>query len=41
MHDEIAGSELVVFTGHSHLVQVEKPREVHAAIDDFLKRHAL
>lgn len=34
-------SELVVFRGHSHLVQVEKPREVHAAIDDFLKRHAL
>lgn len=41
MHRAIPGSELVVFSGHSHLVQVEKPREVHAAIDDFLSRHAL
>ncbi len=32
----IPGSRLVVFPGHSHLVQLEKPREVHAAIDAFL-----
>jgi 3-oxoadipate enol-lactonase len=41
MQRAIRGSELVVFTGHSHLVQVEKPREVHAAIDAFLAKHAL
>jgi pimeloyl-ACP methyl ester carboxylesterase len=41
MQREIRGSELVVFPGHTHLVQVEKPREVHAAIDEFLKRHGL
>jgi pimeloyl-ACP methyl ester carboxylesterase len=41
MHELVPGSELVVFKGHSHLVQVEKPREVHAAIDAFLTRHAL
>ena len=41
MRDAVPGAELIVFAGHSHLVQVEKPREVHAAIDDFLKRHAL
>lgn len=41
MQRAIRGSELVVFPGHTHLVQVEKPAEVHAAIDDFLKRHAL
>ncbi len=36
MHRLIPGSRLVVFPGHSHLVQVEKPGEVHAAIDAFL-----
>ncbi|HUS30456.1 MAG TPA: alpha/beta hydrolase [Kofleriaceae bacterium] len=41
MRDTIPGSELVVFPGHSHLVQVEKPREVHAAIDAFLAKHQL
>jgi pimeloyl-ACP methyl ester carboxylesterase len=41
MQRAIRGSELVVFPGHTHLVQVEKPREVHAAIDEFLKRHGL
>lgn len=41
MHRAIPRSELVVFPGHSHLVQVEKPHEVHAAIDDFLSRHGL
>lgn len=41
MHRAIAGSELVVFPGHTHLVQVERPAEVHAAIDDFLRRHHL
>lgn len=37
MHREIRRSRLVVFTGHSHLVQVEKPREVHAEIEGFLR----
>jgi pimeloyl-ACP methyl ester carboxylesterase len=41
MHRAIAGSELVVFPGHSHLVQVEKPHEVHAAISEFLSRRGL
>jgi pimeloyl-ACP methyl ester carboxylesterase len=41
MHHAIPDSELVVFTGHSHLVQVEKPREVHAAIAEFLAKHRL
>jgi pimeloyl-ACP methyl ester carboxylesterase len=41
MQRAIPRSELVVFPGHTHLVQVEKPREVHAAIDAFLARHAL
>ena len=36
MHRLIRGSRLVVFPGHSHLVQVEKPRAVHAAVDAFL-----
>lgn len=37
----IPGSELVVFPGHSHLVQVEIPDQVHAAIDRFLRARAL
>src|SRR5690606_2859878 len=41
MHRAIAGSELVVFPGHTHLVQVESPDAVHATIDDFLARHRL
>ncbi len=41
MQRAIPGSRLVVFPGHSHLVQVEKPAEVHAAIDGFLADHAL
>ena len=41
MQREIPNSELVVFPGHSHLVQVEKPAEVHAAIDAFLAAHGL
>ncbi len=41
MQRAIAGSRLVVFPGHSHLVQVEKPREVHDAIDAFLAEHGL
>ena len=36
MHRLIRGSRLVVFPGHSHLVQVEKPAEVHAVVEDFL-----
>lgn len=41
MQRAIAGSRLVVFPGHTHLVQVEKPREVHATIDEFLAHHRL
>jgi pimeloyl-ACP methyl ester carboxylesterase len=41
MQRAIAGSELVVFRGHTHLVQVEQPAEVHAAIDRFLAAHRL
>lgn len=41
MRDAIPGSKLVVFPGHSHLVQVEKPREVHDAIGAFLRTHSL
>jgi len=41
MQRAIPNSELVVFPGHTHLVQVEQPREVHAAIERFLARHAL
>lgn len=37
----IPGSELVVFPGHSHLVQVEIPDQVHATIDRFLRARAL
>jgi pimeloyl-ACP methyl ester carboxylesterase len=41
MHQAIPNSRLVVFPGHSHLVQVERPREVHEAIETFLHEHAL
>ncbi len=41
MQRAIPGSELVVFPGHTHLVQVEHPEAVHAAIDAFLRAHAL
>ena len=41
MRDAIPNSQLVVFPGHSHLVQVEDPVGVHAAIDRFLATHAL
>lgn len=41
MQRAIPGSELVVFPGHTHLVQVETPDEVHATIAAFLRRHAL
>ena len=41
MQREIPNSKLVVFPGHSHLVQVEKPAEVHAAIDEFLTASGL
>jgi pimeloyl-ACP methyl ester carboxylesterase len=36
MQAGIPGARLVVFPGHSHLVQVERPQAVHAAIDAFL-----
>lgn len=41
MQREIRGSELAVFPGHSHLVQVEQPAAVHAAIDRFLAARGL
>jgi pimeloyl-ACP methyl ester carboxylesterase len=41
MRDAIPGSRLVVFPGHTHLVQVEDPDGVHAAIDAFLADHGL
>jgi pimeloyl-ACP methyl ester carboxylesterase len=39
MHARIRGSSLHVVHGHSHLAQVERPAEVHAAVDDFLGCH--
>jgi pimeloyl-ACP methyl ester carboxylesterase len=41
MQHAIPDSELVVFPGHSHLVQVEKPAAVHEAIDRFLTSRKL
>jgi pimeloyl-ACP methyl ester carboxylesterase len=41
MREAISNAELVVFPGHTHLVQVEQPQAVHAAIDEFLQRHRL
>jgi 3-oxoadipate enol-lactonase len=41
MEREIPNSRLVVFPGHSHLVQVERPDDVHAAIEEFLSANAL
>jgi pimeloyl-ACP methyl ester carboxylesterase len=41
MHRAISGSRLIVFPGHSHLVQVEASASVHAAIDAFLEEHRL
>ena len=41
MQRAIPGSELVVFPGHTHLVQVEQPEAVHATIEAFLRRHGL
>ncbi len=37
----IPNAHLVTFPGHSHLVQVELPDAVHAAIDDFLAANRL
>jgi len=37
----IPDARLVVFPGHSHLQQLEKPRELHAAVDAFLADHRL
>jgi pimeloyl-ACP methyl ester carboxylesterase len=39
MNARIRGSSLHVVHGHSHLAQVERPDEVHAAVDGFLARH--
>jgi pimeloyl-ACP methyl ester carboxylesterase len=37
----IPNARLRVFPGHTHLVQVERPREVHEVIDDFLLANGL
>jgi pimeloyl-ACP methyl ester carboxylesterase len=37
----ITGSKLVVYPGHSHLVQVERPDDVHREIDRFLDENRL
>lgn len=37
----IAGSRLVVYPDHTHLVQVEQPAAVHAEIDQFLRDQQL
>lgn len=36
-----APARLVVYPGHSHLVQVERPDDVHGEIERFLAEHAL
>jgi pimeloyl-ACP methyl ester carboxylesterase len=36
MQAQIPGARLRVFPGHSHLVQLERPEAVHAAVADFL-----
>lgn len=41
MQRAVPNSTLVVFPGHTHLVQVEKPAEVHATIETFLRAHDL
>jgi pimeloyl-ACP methyl ester carboxylesterase len=41
MQRRIPRSRLVVFPGHSHLVQLERPREVHDAVAQFLEEHRL
>lgn len=37
MQRSIAGARLVVYPGHSHLVQVERPDDVHGEIERFLE----
>lgn len=41
MQRRIAGSSLHVVDGHSHLAQLERPAEVHGAVDRFLAEHRL
>lgn len=41
MHRLVRGSRLVTIHGHSHLAQVERPDDVHAAIDAFLADRGL
>ncbi|HEY3352280.1 MAG TPA: alpha/beta hydrolase [Polyangia bacterium] len=36
MQAQIPGARLVVFPGHTHLVQVERPQAVHAVVESFL-----
>jgi pimeloyl-ACP methyl ester carboxylesterase len=40
MQRAIRGSRLVVYPGHSHLLQVERPDDVHAEIGRFLAESA-
>jgi pimeloyl-ACP methyl ester carboxylesterase len=41
MARSIKGAKLVVFPGHTHLVQCERPEAVHATIQAFLDEHRL
>ncbi len=41
MAEAIPGAEFVVMENTGHLAALERPDEVNALIDDFLKRHAL
>jgi pimeloyl-ACP methyl ester carboxylesterase len=41
MQQQIAGSRLVVYPGHSHLLQVERPDDVHAEIERFFAENHL
>ena len=40
-NDRYCAKELVIFPGHSHLLQVERPADVHAEIERFLAENHL
>jgi pimeloyl-ACP methyl ester carboxylesterase len=41
MQRAISGARLVVYPGHSHLLQVERPDAVHAEVERFFAEHRL
>ncbi|SIK28703.1 Putative hydrolase, alpha/beta fold [Mycobacteroides abscessus subsp. abscessus] len=41
MAEAIPGAELVIMENTGHLAALERPEEVNALIDDFLKRHPI